>query len=177
MPVADKDVATQGDGHGGRPIKSVWAIAGDPRLAERHQNLPVRAKLENLLALSIFSLGVSCPHISVPIHKDAVRNHEHPRAEAFYQLAGMIKFEDRRFGPARAVFPPHLSATQTLPSRSKLNWEVCPQVLPSGIFAQPSIVRYGLGRELGLAWEYAIPPDIASIATIILTNANLCRIA
>src|SRR6267378_1300113 len=117
MPVADKDVAIRGNGHGGRPIKSVWAIAGDSRLAERHQNLPVRAKLENLLALSIFSLGVSCPHISVPIHKDAVRNHEHPRAEAFYQLAGMIKFEDRRFGPALAgvssasLSHPHVAVT------------------------------------------------------------------
>ena len=28
-----------------------------------------------------------------------------------------------------------------------------------------------------LAWAYAIPPDIAIIATIILTNANLSRIA
>jgi len=86
----------------GRPIKSVWSIASDSRLTKRHQDLSIRVELEDLLALSIFSLGVGCPHVPVSIHKDAVRNHEHPRAEAFYQLAGMIKFEDRRFGPARA---------------------------------------------------------------------------
>ena len=105
MPVADKDVAIRGNGHGGRPIKSVWAIAGDSRLTERHQDLSIRVELEDLLALSIFSLGVSCPHISVPIHKDAVRDHEHPRAEALHQLAGMIEFEDGRFGPVHTGVP------------------------------------------------------------------------
>src|SRR6267378_7826125 len=102
MPVADEDVAIRSDGHGGRPIKSVWAIAGDSRLTERHQDLSIRVELEDLLALSILSLGVSCPHVPVPIHQNAVRDHEHLRAEALHELAGMIKFEDRRFGPARA---------------------------------------------------------------------------
>src|ERR1700704_101170 len=68
MPVADEDVAIRSDGHGRRPIKSVWSIAGDSRLTERHQDLSIRVELEDLLALSIFSLGVSCPYVPVPIH-------------------------------------------------------------------------------------------------------------
>src|ERR1700730_1427314 len=73
------------------------------------------------------------------------------------------------------VLPPHLSATQTLPSRSKLNWDVCPQVLPSGSFAQPSIVRYGLGGELGSACAYAVPPSTAIVAKMAPANVNLKR--
>src|SRR3954468_19664982 len=45
----------------------------------------------------------------------------------------------------RQVFAPHRSATQSeRPSRSISTALVDPQVRPSGIFTQPSIVRYGL---------------------------------
>jgi len=67
-------------------LKVSWAIAGDSRLTERHQDLSIRVELEDLLALSIFSLGVGCPHVSVPIHQDAVRDHEIPAPKLFTSL-------------------------------------------------------------------------------------------
>src|SRR5467141_4090453 len=152
MPIADEDVAIRGNGHGGRPIKSVWSIAGDSRLTERHQDLSIRVELEDLLALSIFSLGVSCPHVPIPIYQDAVRDHEHPRAEALHQLPGMIEFEDGRFRPALAgvssasLSHPHVAVTiQTqlgrLPPRPSLG------------HLRPAIdreIRIGQGIGIGL---------------------------
>src|SRR6266478_9795434 len=72
-----------------------------------------------------------------------------------------------RFEPAQ-VFAPHLSATHMLPWRSTSTPAVDPQGLPSGSFAQFSMVRYGLGWEFVAAsvWAYALPPD----APIINTN-------
>src|SRR6266849_1662299 len=67
-----------------------------------------------------------------------------------------------RFEPAQ-VLAPHLSATHILPWRSTDTPAVDPQGLPSGSFAQFSMVRYGLGREFGTAspWASALPPDAA----------------
>src|SRR5262245_8014322 len=75
------------------------------------------------------------------------------------------------------VFTPHRSATQMdLPSGSISTALVAPQVLPSGIFAQFSIVRYGLGRSLtGLRslWVNTFAPENAIMTTIINACSNL----
>src|SRR5215213_5957350 len=53
------------------------------------------------------------------------------------------------FAESRQLFAPHRSATQMLvPSGSISTALVEPQVRPAGIFAQPSMVRYGLGKSL-----------------------------
>src|SRR6266851_6520091 len=102
MSVADENVAIRSDGHRRRPIESVRTVAGHSRLAKRHQHLSIRAELEDLVALSVASLGVSYPNAPIPIHEDTVRNHEQSCAEALHQLAGRVEFEDGRFGTARA---------------------------------------------------------------------------
>src|SRR5262249_2603026 len=82
------------------------------------------------------------------------------------------------FDPAQ-VFAPHLSATQMdLPSRSISTALVDPHVLPSGIFAQFSIVAYGLGRSL-TGWTLLWPPgfsvNIVNAVTIASASMILNR--
>jgi hypothetical protein len=71
----------------------IWRISSDARLPERHQDLAVRAELDDNASLVLFTrklleiLGargtcVGHPHIAVSIDVDAVRPHEHPAAEA-----------------------------------------------------------------------------------------------
>src|SRR6266853_3478487 len=103
MSVADENVAVRSDGHRRRPIESVRTVASHSRLAKRHQHLSIRAELEDLVALSVASLGVSYPYAPIPIHEDTVRNHEQSSAEALHQLAGRVEFEDGRFGMAGAT--------------------------------------------------------------------------
>src|SRR6266853_850070 len=85
-----------------------------------------------------------------------------------------------RLEPAQ-VLAPHLSATHILPWRSTDTPAVDPQGLPSGSFAQFSMVRYGLGREFGTVspWAYAFPPNagivITNIKTVARANVNPTR--
>src|SRR5712692_10777735 len=80
-----------------------------------------------------------------------------------------------RLEPAQ-VFAPHLSATQMdFPSRSTSTALVAPQVRPSGIFAQPSTVRYGLGWALA-GWASSHPPEAATAATTVPANVTCARL-
>src|SRR5499426_1750106 len=78
------------------------------------------------------------------------------------------------------VFAPHLSATQMdLPSGSISTALVDPHVLPSGIFAQFSIVRYGLGKSftgLRSPWENTSAPENVIITTMKSPSGNLTRL-
>ena len=73
-----------------------------------------------------------------------------------------------RLEPAQ-LLAPHRSATQMLtPSRSISTALVEPQVRPSGILAQPSTVRYGLGWSLlgcAAAWGAAVLGQVAKNAS------------
>src|ERR1019366_6108567 len=82
-----------------------------------------------------------------------------------------------RFEPAH-VFAPHLSATHILPWRSTATPAADPQGLPSGSFAQSSMVRYGLGWELGSApaSARALTPDAPVITTMNAITMNLTRL-
>src|SRR5689334_10061329 len=77
-------------------------------------------------------------------------------------------------------FAPHRSPTQMLlPSRSISTALVDPQVLPSGSFAQPSTVRYGLGWELGAAFGCAsaiAPNTVICAAASVNLNRPACGI-
>ena len=105
MPIANEDVAVRSDRHTGRPVERVWSISGDSRLAKRQQNLSVRAELEDLLTFSVGALRVRDPQVPILIHVHAVRNHEHPRAEALYEFSRRIKFEDGRIRLSHAGIP------------------------------------------------------------------------
>src|SRR5205814_1537980 len=74
--------------------------------------------------------------------------------------------------------PPCPSATKMLPRRSTSTALVAPQVLPSGIFAQFSTIRYGLGAEFAgwtLAWPYALSLTGATAATMAAARVNAIR--
>jgi len=68
----------------------------------------------------------------------------------------MIEFEDGRFGPVRTGVPSASLSHPNVAFAIQTQLRSLPPGPSSGIFAQPSIVRYGLGRELELAWAYAI---------------------
>src|SRR5207245_1153624 len=70
-----------------------------------------------------------------------------------------------RLEPAQ-VLAPHLSATQMdRPSGATSTALVAPQVRPSGIFAQPSTVRYGLPGELAAGVSARVPESAAAATT------------
>ena len=72
---------------------------------------------------------------------------------------------------------PHLSATQMdFPSRATSTALVAPHVRPSGIFAQPSTVRYGLACALAGCASAALP-ETATTATKAPTRFGQPRLA
>jgi hypothetical protein len=103
----------------GRPVESIGTVAGDARLAERHQHSPCRTNLEDLLPLAVLRLAVGHPDVVVDVHEEAMRIYEHAGAEACDESAGGIELQQRRQVRAVARAAPHRSNTQTdLPSRS-----------------------------------------------------------
>src|SRR5206468_4277364 len=102
-------------------------VSPHARLPQRHQDLPFGTELDDNASLLVFSgklLEVllargSCvghPHISLSIHMDAMRPHEHPAAKAPDLLTRIIEMVDgvrfgahtARGGPGRAsVGRPH----------------------------------------------------------------------
>src|ERR1700730_6671954 len=95
MSVRDKNVAVRCDRNSRRSIEGVWTVPGDSGLAERQQDFSVRTELKDLVALSMFAYVIRCgaasdpvghPHVSVLVHKDAVRQHEHTHAKIFQKL-------------------------------------------------------------------------------------------
>src|SRR5215510_14604611 len=75
-------------------------------------------------------------------------------------------------------FAPHRSATQMdLPSGAISTALVDPQFLPSGIFAHPSTVRYGLGRSF-IGWSFCVstgPIDMDNAASVTTDKASNIR--
>src|SRR5262249_17378353 len=103
VSVRDEDVAIGGGDDVGRLIEGVRAVAGDSNFAERQQDLSIRAELDDDMSLPdrCFSRwarrdSVSHPDVSVSVHMDAVREYEHPLAEALHEFARRVKLEDGR---------------------------------------------------------------------------------
>src|SRR5207245_9029475 len=61
MPVADEDVTVGSSHDGRRRIELVVAGASNARLAEREQQLALRAELEHLMALALNAKAVGDP--------------------------------------------------------------------------------------------------------------------
>src|SRR5213593_5034650 len=96
VSVGNENGPVGSDGDGGWAIEGVLTSAGDSRLAQRQQNLPVRAEFENLLALAVFGLAVSGPHVSVLVHRETVRINKHSCAKAVHEPAGRVELENGR---------------------------------------------------------------------------------
>ena len=95
MAVADEDVAVGRDEDRRRRVELVVAGAGDAGLAERQQELAVRAELEHLLALAAHADAVGQPDIAFAIDMQAVRKDGEAGAEALHQLARRVELQDR----------------------------------------------------------------------------------
>src|SRR5512135_1187508 len=109
MAVRHKDVTVRRNGNTCGPIEGIWTIPGYPFFADRHQHLPCRTQLQDLLAhdhsVRILSrqtedlrlvIDVGRPQISFPVDGKPVRIREELFAKTSYQLAGRIKFQYRR---------------------------------------------------------------------------------
>ena len=86
VAVGDEDVAVRSDQDVGRLIERIGTVAGDSRLAQRHQDLAIGAELEHLVTLHSPGIAVGHPHVALPVHMNAVRADEHPRAKALHNL-------------------------------------------------------------------------------------------
>ena len=161
-PSGDEDVAVRRDEDRVR-LEEELRVASAARLAERHQQLAVRAELEDLMPSAGAAGGVvpsSCgvarrvpaaaaagaravdhPDVAVAIDENAMRRRDHARAEVRDQLPFASNFITGSSVEPTQLFVPQRSATQMLcPSRSIETALVEPQVRPSGAFAQPSTV-------------------------------------
>src|SRR5882724_1258317 len=96
MPIRNENVAVRRCHDVAGPIESVGPVAGNTRLAERHQHLSVRAELEHLVALAILTGRVARPDVAVPVDVETVRLIEHPLAEHLQDLARRIELDDGR---------------------------------------------------------------------------------
>src|SRR5437660_1587154 len=64
LPIGHEDVAVQRGDDGGRRVELVRTAAWLSGLAERHEQLAVRAELEHLMALAVAPEPVGDPHIA-----------------------------------------------------------------------------------------------------------------
>src|SRR6185295_17243962 len=110
VAVADEDVAVGRHEHRGGNVERIAALAGDTRRPERHQQLPVGTELEDLVSFSVparilpvGAFAVGDPDVAVAVDVNAVRPHEHARAEALDESSCRVEFLDRRDVGADAV--------------------------------------------------------------------------
>src|ERR1700722_4134441 len=94
MPVGYEDVAVLRNGHAGRAIERIVTRTRNASLSERHEDFPLTAELENLLALAVFALSIGNPDVALGIYRQPVSLHEHPGAKAFQELARSVELED-----------------------------------------------------------------------------------
>jgi hypothetical protein len=77
VSVGDKYLAVRCDHHAGWAIERVFGIAGHTWLPKLHEDLAFGGKLEDLVSLAIFCVGIRRPHVVSAIYKDPVWEHEH----------------------------------------------------------------------------------------------------
>src|ERR1700674_5582845 len=98
VPFGNEDVAITRDGDTGWLIECVQGGTARalPGLAERHQDLAIRAELGDLHALAIFGLTVDRPDIAILVRGYAVRKDEQARAKILHRLAVRTELENGR---------------------------------------------------------------------------------
>ena len=98
VTVGHEDVAVRRDEHVGRLVERVGTVAGDARLAERHQHLAVRTELVDDLALVVRRIAravIGHPDVAVLVDVKTVREVEQPGAELPEQLARGVEVQNR----------------------------------------------------------------------------------
>ena len=178
VAVRDEDVAAGGDGDVRGLVEGVGPLAGDARLAERQQQLSARAELEDLVALPVSSRARRSATRSPPRSTwMPCGKMNMPAREARGEAAGRVEHEHG--GQARAgagVRAAPLATQMDLPSRAISTALVAPHVRPSGIFAQPSTVRYGLGSVLGACASTGLDENATAATAATNIACFTCRI-
>src|SRR5262245_15963669 len=96
VSVGDENVTVRSGCDSRRPVEGVRTGSCYSCLTKHQQDLSIRIELDDLVALAVFSLSVSHPHVAVFVDMHAVREHEHSRPKRFHRLAGPIELEYRR---------------------------------------------------------------------------------
>src|SRR5580704_5728840 len=104
VAVGDEDIAIRRDYDVGRAVELVIAIAGDARLADRHQHPPIGTEFYRRFAAAIAGLAIGDPDIAVAVSTEAMWPVDQARAEAHHLPAGGVEFLDRRDARADAGF-------------------------------------------------------------------------
>src|SRR5580704_6897333 len=104
VTVGDEDIAVRRNHDVGRAVELVIAIAGNARLADRHQQAAIGTELQCRRAPAIADLAVGDPNIAVAVGAEAMRPVDQLRAEAHHLPAGGVEFLDRRDARADAGF-------------------------------------------------------------------------
>src|ERR1035438_5325220 len=128
----------------GLNLKTWWPLVGSaaggggaPAAPPRPRPPPIVQAQSTTQTLSSLSTKIPCGERIIPVPND------------FTSLPVASNFSTGSSVEPKQLFTPQRSATHTLlPSRSIATALVEPQVRPSGIFAHPSTVVYGLGRSL-----------------------------
>ena len=128
---------------------------GNAVLAERHQELPVRAELPDRIALAVPDVEIGHPDIPVAVGEQAVRRGEHVGAEIGDHLAGGIEMEDRRQVqvPAEglllaAIESPHAPAVAAIDRDAERGAPVAARRQLRPALVQP--IRIGRGVGIGI---------------------------
>src|SRR5262245_54421644 len=95
MSHRNKNIAIGRNLYVGRLTQRIRPIAGDARLAERHQKPSIGAELVDHMSLAVFLGLVGCPDIALPVDVKAVWPVEHALAKAGDKLAALIELHDR----------------------------------------------------------------------------------
>src|SRR5262249_19636677 len=95
VTVGNENVAIGRDQRCGGRVELIRAAARDGGFAEPHQHLSVRAELPDLVALAVPAEPIRYPDVSVRGDREPVWKQYQAGAEALYQLAGLVEFEDR----------------------------------------------------------------------------------
>src|SRR5438067_1556902 len=90
VPVSNEDVAIRSHYDSRRCIERIGTVARDTGLAQRHQNLSIRTKFEDLMPLAVFALAVRHPNVAILVHIKTVRKYEHTAAKALQQFPGCV---------------------------------------------------------------------------------------
>ena len=115
VAVRHEDVAVGRNRHAGRPTERVRTVPGHAGPADRHQHLARGTQLEHLVAHRLAREGagrcagghpehrlvtvrVGRPQVSLRVDGEAVREGEHPAAQARQQPPGRRELQNRRVG-------------------------------------------------------------------------------
>ena len=172
VSLRDEDVAVRGDDDVVRLGERVGRIAGHARLADRHQDLALRAELDHLMPDQLRGRGrrrrrrrsgsgaargtrtvvvrVGHPDVAVAIDVDAVRERDHAGAEALHELAGRVELQhgiERRHRAGRRIGAAVHAAALAHPDRSAVLVDLDgARRSPRAARGQLEVVRDGLVR-------------------------------